>query len=128
MLAPDENPRDAKETLGKLIVAQYHGARPPSEPPRSFAAARPERTPTTCRGVVLAQDKLDGDGRIPAFVLLKELGLETSTSNARRVIEQGGMNIGPDREVITDPKALVHVPDGLIVRVGKRKIVRVRME
>ena len=59
--------------------------------------------------------------------MLKELGLESSTSNARRVIEQGGVNIGPDREVITDPKALVHVDDGLIVRVGKRKIVRVAL-
>ena len=38
--------------------------------------------------------------------MIKELGLETSTSNARRVIEQGGFNIGPHREPITDPKAL----------------------
>jgi tyrosyl-tRNA synthetase len=37
------------------------------------------------------------------------------------------MNIGPDREVIADPKALVRVSDGLIVRVGKRKIVRVAL-
>jgi tyrosyl-tRNA synthetase len=57
--------------------------------------------------------------------LLKELGLESSTSNARRVIEQGGVTIGPDREGIADPKALVTVHHGLIVRVGKRKIVRV---
>ena len=77
--------------------------------------------------MTLAAGKLDADGRIPAFVLLKELGLESSTSNARRVIEQGGVNIGPDREVIADPKALVHVDDGLIVRVGKRKIVRVKL-
>ena len=56
------------------------------------------------------------------------LGLETSTSNARRVIEQGGFNIGPDRTVVTDPRALIAVADGLIVRVGKRKIVRVRLK
>ncbi len=43
------------------------------------------------------------------------------------MIEQGGLNIGPEREVITDPKTLVHVNDGLIVRVGKRKIVRVAL-
>ena len=107
LLAPGINPRDAKEVLGKVIVAQYHGEpRPPSGPPWSFAAARRARTPTISRVVELAADKLDADGRIPAFVLLKELGLETSTSNARRVIEQGGMNVGPNRDVITDPKAL----------------------
>ena len=27
-------------------------------------------------------------------MLLKELGLESSTSNARRVIEQGGLSVG----------------------------------
>ena len=60
-------------------------------------------------------------------ILIKELGLESSTSNARRVIEQGGFNVGPERETISDPKALIYVSDGLIVRVGKRKIARIRL-
>ena len=75
-----------------------------------------------------AEQARRGRARSRAPALIKELGLESSTSNARRVIEQGGFNIGPvDRETITDAKALVHVSDGLIVRVGKRKIVRVRL-
>ena len=66
---------------------------------------------------------------MPAFVLIKELGLESSTSNARRVIEQGGVSISFDsrREALSDPKLLVYVRDGLIVRVGKRKIACVRL-
>ena len=32
------------------------------------------------------------------------LGLETSTSNARRVIEQGGVNLGPDRTPVDRPE------------------------
>ena len=77
----------------------------------------------------MASNKLDAEGRIPAPNLIKELGLESSTSNARRVIEQGGFNvgIGPGRETINDVKALITVNDGLIVRVGKRKIARVRL-
>ena len=39
----------------------------------------------------------------------------------------GRFTIGPDRESLNDPKALIAVADGLIVRVGKRKIVRVRL-
>jgi tyrosyl-tRNA synthetase len=64
---------------------------------------------------------------MPAPRLIVALGLETTTSNGRRVIEQGGCNVGPDRTPITDPKAQVAVTDGLIVRVGKRKIARVRL-
>ena len=75
----------------------------------------------------LSADKLDPEGRVPGPILIKELGLESSTSNARRLIEQGGFNVGPNRESITDAKALIYVSDGLIVRVGKRKIARIRL-
>ena len=81
------------------------------------------RSPTSA----LDAGKLDEEGRIAAPLLIKEIGLETSTSNARRVIEQGGFNVGPHREPITDPRALIFVSDGLIVRVGKRKIARIRL-
>jgi tyrosyl-tRNA synthetase len=38
------------------------------------------------------------------------------------------MTVGPERQPISDPKTLITVADGLVVRVGKRKIVRVRIE
>jgi tyrosyl-tRNA synthetase len=128
LLAQAVNPRDAKEALGKLIVAQYHGVEAGERAAALFRRRAAGEDPDDVPAVALAAAKLDADGRMPAFVLIKELGLETSTSNARRVIEQGGVNFGPGRDVITDPKALVQVNDGLIVRVGKRKIVRVAVD
>ena len=125
LLGAGVNPRDAKEVLGKAIVAQYHGADAAERAAAEFRRRASGQDPDEVPIVNVAAGKLDADGRVPAFILLKELGLESSTSNARRVIEQGGVNIGPDREGIADPKALVTVNDGLIVRVGKRKIVRV---
>jgi tyrosyl-tRNA synthetase len=129
ILGPENNPRDAKEILGKEIVAQYHGRdaaeRAAAEFRRRAAGEDPDRIPD----VFLAADKLDSEGRISTPALLKELGLESSTSNARRLIEQGGVSVGGGsrRETITDVRALVAVSDGLIVRVGKRKIARVRL-
>ena len=73
----------------------------------------------------MAARELDAEGRLFAPRLIVLLGLESSTSNARRVIEQGGVNVGPDRTPVTDPKAMVTVEDGLVVRVGKRKVARV---
>jgi tyrosyl-tRNA synthetase len=125
ILSSGINPRDAKETLGKAIVGQYSSVeaaeRAAAEFRRRASGADPDDIPI----ITLSADKLDSEGRIPAMVLLKELGLETSTSNARRVIEQGGFNVGPNREVVADPKGLIYVSDGLIVRVGKRKIARI---
>ena len=129
LLAPEVNPRDAKEDLGKAVVACYHGpeaaAHAAAEFRRRAAGADPENIPD----ILLAAVKLDAEGRISAPALITELKLETSTSNARRVIEQGGFSVseGGQRETITDVKALIRVSDGLIVRVGKRKIARVRL-
>ncbi len=151
LLSPEVNPRDAKEVLGKEIVSQYHKKKPhvlDAAPGRyqetghaadlqysgaaEQAAAEFRRRasgedPDEIPNAAVAAEKLDSEGRIPAMILLKEVGLESSTSNARRVIEQGGFNVGPERETISDPRALIYVSDGLIVRVGKRKIARIRL-
>ncbi len=127
LLAPGVNPRDAKEALGKAIVSQYQGSEAAERAAAEFRRRAAGEDPVEIPELTIAASKLDAEGRIPAFILLKELGLESSTSNARRVIEQGGFTVGPDRESITDPKTLIVVSDGLIVRVGKRKIVRLRL-
>jgi len=126
-LSDGVNPRDAKEALGKAIVAQYHGADAAELAAAEFRRRATGLDPDEIPEVHLAADKLDAEGRIPAPTLLKELKLEASTSSARRLIEQGGFNVGPARETIADPKALIYISDGLIVRVGKRKIVKIRL-
>ena len=81
LLAPGVNPRDAKEVLGKSIVAQYHGdeaaERAAAEFRRRAAGEDPEEIPD----VPLDPGQLDAEGRIPAFVLVKEL----DWSRARRM-------------------------------------------
>lgn len=127
LLAPGVNPRDAKEALGRAIVSQYHGAVAAGQSAAEFRRRAAGEDPDEIPDIALSADKLDAEGRVPAPILIKELKLDTSTSNARRVIEQGGFNVGPERETISDPKALIYVSDGLIVRVGKRKIARIRL-
>jgi tyrosyl-tRNA synthetase len=127
MLAEGTNPRDSKEALGKAIVAQYHGQEAADRAAEAFRRRSAGEDPLEIPVVHLAADKVDAEGRISAPILIKEIGFESSTSNARRVIEGGGFNIGPHREIVTDVKALIHVRDGLVVRVGKRKIAEIRL-
>lgn len=127
LLAAGVNPRDAKEVLGKSIVAQYNGDEAAERAAAEFRRRATGADPDEIPDAPLDRSKLDAAGKMPAFLLVKELGLESSTSNARRVIEQGGLTIGADRQSIADPKAPIAVTDGLIVRVGKRKIVRVKL-
>ncbi len=127
LLGEGVNPRDAKEVLGKAIVAQYHGAEAAEAAAASFRRRSAGEDPEEIPEVVLSRASLDADGRLVAFRLVVDLGFEASTSNARRTIEQGGFNTGADRAIVKDPKAAITVSDGLIVRVGKRKIARVRL-
>jgi tyrosyl-tRNA synthetase len=127
LLGPGVNPRDAKEVLGKAIVEQYWGRAAADAAAAEFRRRSEGLDPQEIPEVSIARSLLDEDGKMPLATLIKELGLETSTSNARRVIEQGGVTIRPDRTAIKDPKASVVVSDGLIVRVGRRKIARVRL-
>jgi tyrosyl-tRNA synthetase len=126
-LAPGVNPRDAKERLGKSIVAQYWGADAAERAAEEFRRRARGEDPEEIPEVTICRDQLDPEGRMLAPRLIVAAGLETSTSNARRVIEQGGVTIGPDRTAVLDPKALIAVTDPLIIRVGKRKIARIRV-
>lgn len=127
LLAPGLNPRDAKEVLGKAVVSQYHGPDAAEAAAQAFRRRAAGEDPEEIPEAPLNRDQLDADGRISPPKLIVALKLESSTSNARRVIEQGGVTIGPDRSPVSDPREPIAVEDGLIVRVGKRKIARVRL-
>jgi len=127
LLGPGVNPRDAKEVLGKAIVAQYHGAAEAEAAAAAFRKRSEGLDPDEIPEVTVPRNQLDPEGRISIPRLIVALGLETSTSNGRRVVEQGGVNVGPDRTLVADFKSLIAVTDGLIVRVGKRKIARVKL-
>jgi tyrosyl-tRNA synthetase len=121
------HPMEAKKTLAADIVTFYYGqdaadaAR--TEWERRFSG---KQDPTEIPEAQLSAATLT-DGRMRADKLLVALKLARSGNESRRLIQQGGVTIGPDREKVGDPNAMIAVRDGLIVRVGSRRIVRVRV-
>ena len=121
------HPMEAKKTVAADIVTFYYGK-------NAAAAARAEwerrfsgkQDPTEIPETPLPASGLT-DGRMRADKLLVALKLANSGNEARRLVLQGGVTIGPDREKISDPNAIIAVTDGLIVRVGKLRIARVRL-
>lgn len=58
--------------------------------------------------------------------VIAEAGLAKSASDARRLLEGGGVKVGEAR--VDDPKAMLSaddVGDGLVIRVGKQRAVRI---
>lgn len=128
LLGPGVNPRDAKEVLGKAVVAQYHGVDAGDAAAETFRkrskGVDPEEIP---RRPILARQELDSEGKMSLADLIYALKLTSSKTEAGRKIIEGSITIGPDRTKITDRSARVEVVDGLVVRLGKHKIVQVEL-
>lgn len=125
------HPKEAKVTLGKLVVTQYH------DPVSADAAAQRWQKeigegalPSDMREATLSRAQLDAAGQMPAANLLKELGLVPSTSEAANRIKGGAAYylVGDVKTEIRDRKDLVPVTDGMIVRAGKKDLCRVRLK
>ncbi len=120
-------PMAAKKQLGKDIAGFYHGTAAAGEAEaewtRRFSGGE---DPTEIPEVTIPPNDV-ADGKIGIGKLLVLLGLAKSGNEARRHVESGGVTIGPAKQKITDPKALIAVEDGLIVRFGPRRVVRVRL-
>jgi tyrosyl-tRNA synthetase len=145
LLGPGVNPRDAKEILGKAIVGQYAGTDAADNAADEFRRRASGLDPELMPIIDLPGDL--GFTRALAKLLVDDLGFDTSTSNARRMIQQGGVTIGEERFVVRVPAAVVQPRpdhrlieldeleqgrktefawDDFIVRYGKRKIARIR--
>ncbi|HEY8503499.1 MAG TPA: tyrosine--tRNA ligase [Gemmataceae bacterium] len=121
------HPLEAKKLLAADIVTFYHGADAAAQARQQWekevsGGKDPEDIPEK----VIAAGELSG-GKIGIVNLLALTGLVGSKSEARRLVGQGSVNLGPERAKVTDPMAQVEVADGLIVRVGAKRIVRVRI-
>lgn len=121
------HPRDAKRRLAREIVAVWHGRQAAQRAEEEFDRVfTREELPSEVPEVPLAAAELDPQGRLGIVPLLRHVGLVTSNSEARRLIAQGGVSV--DGQRVTDPEALVAVRTGTVVRVGRRRFARVRVD
>ncbi|MCS7235639.1 MAG: tyrosine--tRNA ligase [Armatimonadota bacterium] len=121
------HPRDVKRRLAREIVAVWHGPQAAQAAEEEFdrVFARDE-LPSEIPEVQLRRQDLDPDGRLGVVQLLRATGLVGSNSEARRLISQGGVSV--DGRRVADWEERVEVRTGLVVRVGKRRFARLRVD
>lgn len=117
-MAEGKNPRDFKVQLAKLIIETYHDAKKASEAEEEFKKVFTDKQlPSEMPEKKIAASEMN------IVDLLVELELSTSKSEARRLVEQGGVEVAGSR--IQDPTELVQISDGLVIRAGKLKFMKV---
>jgi tyrosyl-tRNA synthetase len=112
------NPKDAKVMLAKELTTRFHS--------QAAADAAEQDFINRSRGGIPDQIDEVAFGGAPLAIgsLLKQAGLVPSTSEAMRMIEQGGVRL--DGTVISD-KTLKVSAGTVVVQVGKRKFARVTL-
>ncbi len=113
------HPMDCKKRLGSEIVALYHSEEEGIKARDWFENVFSKRN----MDVDLPEVKLEEDELGAIDLLVKKLNFFKGTSDARRLITQGGFKVND--VAIKDVKAMIKVEDGMIVRAGKKKIVKI---
>jgi len=114
------HPKEAKVLLGKMIVSQFYG-----EAAADAAAAEFEKV--FARGQLpeeITEVEMPAEP-IAAGKLLLACKLVSSGGEAKRMIKQSAASI--DGEKLTDPNAEITPKDGAVIRVGKRKFARLKV-
>ena len=114
------NPRDIKFEFAKEIVGRFHGAAAAAEAAEEFVARfRNHLAPEQMPEIRLQAD----DAGIPIAQVLKQASLTSSTSEALRMIAQGGVKL--DGAKITDKALRLKRGESVVLQVGKRKFARI---
>lgn len=114
------HPKEAKLRLAAAIVTDFYGAAQARAQRDDFERVFKERlTPDT------PADLAVGVRRMGAAELVKRSGAVASSSEAFRIIQQGGVTL--DGHKLSDPKALIDLTDGSILKVGKRMFYKLRL-
>ncbi|QJD30988.1 tyrosine--tRNA ligase [Methylococcus geothermalis] len=121
--AEGANPRDIKVKLGQEIVERFHGAQAARKALENFEARhRDNAVPDD----LVEQTVSVPEGGYPIANLVNDLALAASTSEALRLIRQGGIKI--DGERLEDPKRKMAAGATHVIQVGKRKFAKVRLK
>ncbi len=122
-IADGRNPRDVKVLLAQEIVARFHGANAAVDALTDFETrfrqgAMPDDIPDVT---------VQSEGQSLSIAqVLKLAGLTASTSEALRMIDQGGIKLGGAK--VEDKALMLKVGVTVILQVGKRKFARVEIK
>ncbi|MEZ5326705.1 MAG: tyrosine--tRNA ligase [Verrucomicrobiales bacterium] len=119
---PEIHPLEAKKQLAATIVERYHSAEQAQAELQNWDLRK-----TNAAEAELPDFSPGAEKRIISLVgnaLSECFSQKESNANIRRMIEQGGIQL--DGEKLTDPAAELKLPDGGVLRIGKKRMVRVK--
>jgi len=118
------HPMEAKKRLARTVTAMYHGEAAAAAAEVAFArVVQAREVPDNIELIRLATPSSSE----PAWKVVVLAGMAPSNSEARRLIQQGGVEVDGNR--VTDPNQKIDVSgERRLLQVGKRKFKRFVLE
>ncbi|MGI8436989.1 MAG: tyrosine--tRNA ligase [Chthoniobacterales bacterium] len=121
-LPPDAHPLEAKKQLGAEIVRTYHTAAAADKVVTDWNARFGEKRLADAELPLFQAE--DGDAlSVVVSAYQACFALQKSRGDARRLIEQGSVQLEGTK--LTDPKAILNLSPGQVLRLDKTRAVRV---
>jgi tyrosyl-tRNA synthetase len=122
-VANGRNPRDIKVLLAQEIVARFHTQKAAEDALAEFEARFQKGVlPADMPEIAVSS----AGGHIAIANLLKQAGLVASTSEALRMIDQGGVKLDGDK--VVDKSLQIKAGAVVVAQVGKRKFGRITVQ
>ena len=115
---PSVNPRDLKRKLARTIVEQYYSKEAALQAEENFDKIFVRKEiPDEVIEVFVNQELASN-----IISLLRSIGAAPSNSEARRLVDQGGVSINGEK--IQNSNSPIQIQSGSILKVGKRKFYK----
>jgi tyrosyl-tRNA synthetase len=116
----ERNPRDIKAELAKLIIADFYSIEDATRAEEDFVLQfRLKEVPQD------VEELYQQPGKWKLIDLLTKNNLTTSKSEARRLIDQGGVQINGERQTQHDFEVDI-TAEPILVKIGKRRFYKLR--
>lgn len=121
-LKAGENPRDVKARLAYLIVETYYDSEQATKAADYFDETfRDKKVPEDIPEVLI-----DGKSVGKIVELITEADTKLSKSEARRLVDQGGVKI--EGNVVCEVDKKLDLSSGMTLQIGKRKFYRIKIK
>jgi tyrosyl-tRNA synthetase len=115
---PATNPRNIKRQLAKTLVTMYHSPEAAQNAEEEFDRIFVNKgTPDE-----IPEFKFGNQKEINILDLIILVNFAASKGEAKRLVTQGGVTLNGEK--IEDFQNIVHLKDGMILKVGKRKFIK----
>jgi len=118
------HPKEVKIRLAKILVAMFYGKKEAEQAAQEFESVfKQGQLPTNISRIAINPADIDSDGTVWLPKAMDIAEIVNSTSEAVRLIEQGGVEV--DGVLVKDKNAKIKLDKDVIIKAGKRRFIKI---